>query len=103
MMGINKLIKNYRELGHKEFMRRFKEGTEQATPLQQTKAQLTFTRITMLGIALGFCASIYAVKNLWWLAIILGAALGNTYVGYIALKQKEKLLINLEENYKEVE
>lgn len=102
-MGLSKLIKNYRELGHKEFMAKWKEGTSQATALQQTRAQLTFTRITMVGIALGFCASIYAAKNLWWLAIILGAALGNTYIGYIGLKQKEKLLITLEDNYKEVQ
>jgi hypothetical protein len=99
-MGLAKLIKNYRELGSKEFFRRWKEGAEQATPLDQTKAQLTFTKMTLVGIACGFVVSIINGKNLWWLAIILGAAFGNTYVSYIGLKQKAKLLINIEETMK---
>lgn len=96
-MGLKKLIHNYRTLGPKEFGRRFKEGVEAASPLSQTSAQMTFTKITMFGIALGFGVAIFYAKNLWWLAIILGAALGNTYVSYIALKQKYKLLKKLEE------
>jgi len=99
-MGLAKLIRSYKELGREEFFKRWKEGTEQATPLQQTKAQLTFTKMTLLGIACGFVVIIVNGKNLWWLGIILGAALGNTYVGYIGLKQKEKLLINIEETMK---
>ena len=96
-MGLIKLINNYRTLGHKEFMIRWKAGIEQATPLEQTKAQVTFTRITLIGIALGFAVSVYSAKNLWWLAIIMVGAFGNTYVGYVGLKQKVKLLEQFEQ------
>jgi hypothetical protein len=91
-MGILKLIKNYRELGGKEFLRRWKEGTQSVSPLEQTKAQIVFTRITLLGMTLGFGVSIWQGKNLWWLALILGGAIGNTYISYLGLKQKIKLL-----------
>ena len=91
-MGIKKLITNYKTLGHKEFMRRFKQGVETSSPLDQTKAQLVFTRMTLIGIALGFMVSVYNGKSLWWLAIILGAAFGNTYIQFIATKQKMKQL-----------
>ena len=97
-MGFKKLIQNYRTLGHKEFMKKWKAGTEQATPLQHVGAQLLFTKLTLLGIACGFCVSLYNGKSLWWLAIILGAAFGNTYVGYVGLKQKQKLLKMIESN-----
>ena len=99
-MTILKTIRLYRQLGHKEFMAKFKQGVDQTTPLQSTQAQLTFTKITMFGIACGFVVSVYGAKNLWWLAIILGAAYGNNYIGYIALKQKLKLLSDLENSMK---
>ena len=101
-MSLLKLIKNYRTLGHKEFMAKWKAGIAQSTPLQQTKAQMTFTKVTLVGIALGFIVGIYSFKNLWWLAIILGAAFGNTYISYIGLKQKVKLLEQFEITTKEV-
>ena len=77
-------------------MQKWKQGIVNTTPLQSTNAQITFTVISMIGIALGFAVSIYAARNLWWLAIILGAAFGNTFIGYVALKQKQKLLLQME-------
>ena len=91
-----KALQVIREHGWKEFIKRWKAGIESTTPLQQAKAQVLFTNITLIGIALGFAASIYGAKNLWWLAIILGAAFGNTYIGLIAIKQKIKLLKQFE-------
>ena len=96
-MGIIKLWNNYRTLGRVEFLKRWKEGIAQTSPLEQTKAQLVFSRISLLGIALGFCVSVYNAKSFWWLAIILGAAFGNTYISHVALKQKIKALQNIQD------
>jgi hypothetical protein len=101
-VGLVKLIHNYRTLGRTEFLRRWKEGSQSISPLEQTKAQIVFTRITLLGISLGFCVSVVNGKSLWWLAIILGAAFGNTYIGLTALNQKKKLMEQFEVNLEEV-
>jgi hypothetical protein len=87
-MGIIKLIKNYRELGHEEFMRKWKSGIATASPVQQINGQLIFTRITLIGIFLGLAASIYNWRTAWWIAIILFGAIGNTYLQYKALKNQ---------------
>lgn len=89
-MGIFKLIKNYRELGHDEFMKRWKQGIDKASPVQQINGQLIFTRITLLGIILGLAASIYNWKTAWWISIILFGALGNTWFQYKAIRQQKK-------------
>lgn len=82
--------------GWKEFFKRWKAGIDEVTPLQQTNAQILFTRITLIGITCGSVIAAIAWKNLWWLGIIMLGAFGNTWVGLIALKQKQKLLKNLE-------
>jgi hypothetical protein len=97
-----KALQVIREQGWNEFFKRWKAGVDSITPLQQTNSQIVFTRITLLGIALGFIVSIYAWRNLWWVAIVLGGAFGNTYVGLVALKQNKKLLSEFESDYKEV-
>ena len=78
--------------GWQGFFKRWKQGIAEATPEQQTQVQITFTWITLIGIALGFAVSIYHAKSLWWLAIVLGGAFGNTFISLIALKQKLRLL-----------
>lgn len=94
-MGLFKLIKSYRELGPVEFHRRWKEGANKITPLQQVSTQINFTRITMIGIALGLGVSVWKWKTAWWLAIILFGALGNTYMQYYALNQQKKNIQNM--------
>jgi len=100
-MGLIKLIHNYRTLGREEFLKRWKEGMANSSPLEQTKAQLVFTRMTLLGIALGFAVSVWKAKSFWWLAIILGAAFGNTYIQYVAIKQKLKALQQVQDLIKQ--
>jgi hypothetical protein len=77
-----------RWIDRKEFMTRFKSGVNKVTPLQQTKSQLTFTWITVIGIICGIIVSIAKIKTLWWLGIILVAALGNTMIGLIGIYQR---------------
>lgn len=80
----------------KEFKERFAKGVEGVTPLQQINSQITFTWITCIGITCGIFVSAVAWKTLWWLLIILLAALGNTITGIIGLYQKRIIFQRLE-------
>lgn len=94
-MGLIRIIKKYKELGHKEFMKRLKEGAEKITPLQQTKATLQGSWIITIGIVFGIVANaIIRIKGFWyWVEIILvgslfvqGVSLLGTYQKYWVLK-----------------
>lgn len=91
-MGLFKLIKNYKELGHVEFMNRWKEGMKQVNPAQQVNGQLLFIKITLVGTLLGFLVSLWKWKETWWLAIILFGTMGQTWFQYKALKAQKKVL-----------
>jgi hypothetical protein len=91
-----KALQVIKEEGIEGFMKRWKEGINKITPLQQTNSQILFTRITLVGITCGFFVGLYSATTLWWLAIIMGGAFGNTYIGLIALKQKRNFLIQVE-------
>ena len=82
--------------GWKEFFHRWKKGIDEVTPMQQIKAQLLFTYITLFGIIFGLFICLLNLKQFWWLAIILFGAAGNTYVGLIGLKQRYNIFKNLE-------
>jgi len=77
----------------KEFMKRWKEGINAVTPLEQTRSQLVFSWITIVGILCGIIVSCFTLKNLWWLLIILIAALGNSIVATIGVYQKYNILL----------
>ena len=98
-----KALQVIREQGWQEFFKRWKAGVDSITPIQQTQSQIVFTRVTLIGISLGFIVSIMAWRNLWWVAIVLGGAFGNTYVGLVALNQKKKLLEQFEVSNKFME
>lgn len=95
-MGLIKLIKNYRQLGHEEFMRKWKNGIDAASPLQQLNGQLLFIKITLVGIVLGFAASIWKWESTWWLAIILFGTAGTTWMQFKSLKKQRDTIQNLE-------
>lgn len=80
----------------KEFKQRFSSGVEGVTPIQQVKAQMLFTWITMVGILCGIIASLWHWSTLWWLVIILLAGLGNTIVSQIGIFQRFKALACVE-------
>lgn len=81
----------------KEFFKRWGEGIEGITPIQKLKTQLLGTKITLLGIFLGLCVSIYGWENLWWVGIILTGAFINTGVQYLGFKQQLNTLKNIED------
>jgi len=102
-----KLIDNYRKLGAKDFVAKWKEGITQVTPLQQLKAQLPSYILMMVGILLGIVVS--SISKTWWLVCILVAALGingmsflGVYQRYLMLKKVDDELKVMENNEKEV-
>lgn len=87
--------KNGKWIDAKEFSSRFKSGVNKVSPIQQTRMQLLFSWITIIGIVCGILVSIWQIKTLWWLGIILLAALGNTLVGIVGLYQRYTQLKNI--------
>ena len=67
------------------------------TPFQQTRMQLNSTYIMLIGILCGFVITLFNLKNLWWLSIILGAAFFNTSISALGLWQKKIALHNIKE------
>jgi predicted PurR-regulated permease PerM len=68
---IIKGIISYRRLGKKEFMNRLKDGFDNITATQKTKAELRGIVISLIGMILGIVVmSIFRIKNIWFWAII---------------------------------
>ncbi len=86
----------------KEFMGRWGEGIEEITPIQKIKTQIIGTRISLVGIFLGICVTLYGWENLWWVAIILIGALINTGVQYLGIVQQRNTLLKHEEDCEEM-
>jgi len=84
--------KEGKKLTFKEFMQRWKEGIESVDALAQTKMQIWSSIIMVTGIVCGIVVSLFAFKVMWWVFIILVAALGNVAVQLLSLWQKKKLL-----------
>lgn len=87
-------MKDGKEISYKQFMEKWKEGMRGITPLQQTNMQLKSTYIILFGIACGFIITLFNLKNLWWLSIILGAGFFNTSISALGLWQKKDSLKN---------
>lgn len=87
------------ELTFSEFMQRWKQGIEGLTPLQTTRTQYHSTKIIIIGILFGIIVSIMAIKQLWWVLIILVGTLGNVLMQLVSLWQKIKALENIEAQF----
>ena len=95
-----RIIDNYKELGAKGFIEKWKQGIQSVTPLQQLKAQLPSFLLIFLGVLFGIIVSIK--NHSWWLLIILIGALGinlmsflSTYQRYLTLKNVQDELDNI--------
>lgn len=91
------------KLTTKEYMKRWGEGIEGITPQQKLDTQLTGTKITLIGIFLGLCVSLYGYKNLWWVALILCGAFITTWVQYISFRQQKRIFKQLDLESEEVD
>ena len=90
------------KLSFKQFLKRWKDGFDNITPIQKTKTQITATRIQLLGIFLGLIMTIIGWRVLWWVGIILFGALINTGVQYLGLTQQRNTLVKHEEQCEEM-
>ncbi len=84
------------ELTRKEFMQRWKSGIQSVTPLQQIKIQVRSTMIMLVGILAGIIVTLFNIKTLWWVLIILVGVFGVTSVQFLGLLQKKKVLEDIE-------
>lgn len=106
-MGLIKAIKNYRELGHEEFMKRLKGGVEKVSPLQQTKASFWGHPFIIIGILAGMYIT-FKSKTYWLTSILFGSlilevlSLFGTYQKYLLIKKQEDFIIKMLESTKEV-
>jgi len=80
-----------------EILSRWKQGVRDITPLQQSRMVYKNTYIMLIGILAGIVASGFAIKQLWWLEIILVSAFLNTVVVQIGNYQKYIILKTIEE------
>ncbi len=85
--------KKGKKITWKEFMKRWGEGIEGITPMQQVKMQIQSTYIVIIGLLCGIVICLIGLSNLWWLLIILLGGLGNTLTQLIGMIQKRNMMI----------
>jgi len=86
------------KLSFKEFIKRWKDGIEGITPLQQAKTTLWSYPLVLGGIITGIV--IMSLRKEWWLILILSGSLPMTLMGLLSTYQKYKRFKKIE---KEIE
>lgn len=93
--------KEGKRLSGKEFLKRWRDGMEQVTPLQQAKIQL-FNYVPILaGILFGLVAS--GLNHTWWLFIILIGSFGITCVQTLGVWQRYRILKKVDDELKSIQ
>ncbi len=90
------------KLTYKQFIKKWSEGIQKVTPLQQTRIQVRSTKISLIGIVSGIGVSIWKFENLWWVLLILLGVLGVTSMQLLGMIQKRNILENIEKLKEEV-
>jgi len=85
-----------------ELLTRWAKGIKQITPLQQARMTYHNTWLMLVGILAGIIASAFSITNLWWLEIVLIAALLNTMIIQLGNYQKYSILKKIEEQTNEL-
>ncbi len=100
MIELKKLIKNLRELGWKEFRRRWGEGIQRITPIQLAKTEMIAMVGAMLGLIVAIFIFIFIHNQFWIIAVIMffnlilqGAGLIGKIQQYKSLKEFEFQLV----------
>ena len=81
----------------KEFFKKWGEGIQKITPLQQVKIQRNSTWLVILGVVIGLYSTF--VTQVWWLFIILVGSFFLTIVNYIGIVQRLKILQDVEDKF----
>ncbi len=89
------------KLSFKEFLKRWKEGMEGITPIQQTRTTLTSYPLVIGGIVTGIVIMI--LRREWWLLVILCGSLPMTLMGLLSTWQKYKQQKKIYETMKNME
>ena len=91
------LVRNFRKLGAKQFFKRWFQGIESITPLQQTRGNLIGIFPTIVGLIIGLIVT--AKSRTWWLTLVLVGGLILAIFQllgflqkYIRLKIQDKLM-----------
>ena len=87
------------KLSFKEFIKRFKEGTEKITPLQQTNITLMSYIPIKIGILYGIYITI--LTKVFWMTFILIGSLPITLIQFLSSYQKFKRLKIIDKSIKE--
>ena len=103
VMGILKVIQTYRELGPKEFGKKFMSGIEGVTPLEQAKITQKSIWISFIGVLCGLGVTIWQFKTMWWVSIILLGGVGMTVIQLVGGRQRIKAYENIENIQQEVQ
>lgn len=81
----------------KEFGKRWKKGIAGITPEQKINGQIYGTSISFMGLLFGFGLSIWHLKTLWWLSLVLLGGMINTGIQLVGLYQQKKVFDNIKE------
>lgn len=90
-----KIIDNYKRLGFKEFMKQWKEGIVNLTPLQQVKSQLPGYVLILIGVTIGLIVTY--INKTWWLFIILLGGAWIQIITFLGVIQKYLMLKNIDD------
>lgn len=98
--GINLTVSKYKELGFKRFFKKWGEGIEGITPLQQTKTILISVIVVIFALFYGVIVTL--IGKTYWLSIILVASIPITFMQFVGSYQKYKILKNVEKTMQEL-
>jgi hypothetical protein len=100
--GIKLTVKKYKQLGTKKFFKKWGEGIEGITPLQNTRTVLISLIVMILGVVYGFIFTLLFTRT-YWLSVILGASLPITFMQFVSAYQKYVKLKEVEKIMKELD
>ena len=90
--------KEGKDVTGKEFVKRWKEGIQQVTPLQQSKVGILGYTVVYLGILWGIIMTI--INKQYWLLVILIGSLIISSMQFLGLLQRYILLSKIEKEVK---